>query len=117
MSGFVNESFQGDENKEDGVDVKKEKLDLKKEVKSEPVDSKPDPAALAAAAAAAAKIKELKNAEAELIRDLKAQLKYNFFVVRFWQQSKLMWCSFGSQESSQRPARNETAPRHVQRRR
>lgn len=50
-------------------------MELKKEIKSEPVDCKPDPAAVAAAAAAAAKIKELKNAEAELIRDLKAQLK------------------------------------------
>jgi len=65
----------GDEGKEDGVDVKKEKFDLKKEIKSEPVETKPDPAAVAAAAAAAAKIKELKNAEAELMRDLKAQLK------------------------------------------
>ena len=40
------------------------------------METKPDPAAVAAAAAAAAKIKELKNAEAELMRDLKAQLKY-----------------------------------------
>ena len=55
--------------------MKKEKVDLKKEVKTEPLDTKPDAAAIAAAAAAAAKIKELKNAEAELLRDLKAQLK------------------------------------------
>merc|ERR1712071_727966 len=69
------EEAMGDESKDEGVDVKKEKVDLKKEVKTEPLDTKPDAAAIAAAAAAAAKIKELKNAEAELLRDLKAQLK------------------------------------------
>jgi len=69
------EEAMGEESKDEGVDVKKEKVDLKKEVKTEPLDTKPDAAAIAAAAAAAAKIKELKNAEAELLRDLKAQLK------------------------------------------
>lgn len=61
-----------DEMKDDLTDIKKEKTDIKKE----PSETKPDPAILAAAAAAAAKIKEQKNAEAEVVRDLKAQLKY-----------------------------------------
>lgn len=57
-----------DDSKDDG-DIKKEKCDIKKDLS----DTKPDPAVLAAAAA---KIKEQKNAEAEVVRDLKAQLKY-----------------------------------------
>ncbi|KAK4018412.1 E3 ubiquitin-protein ligase Bre1-like isoform X2 [Daphnia magna] len=56
-----------DDSKDDG-DIKKEKCDIKKDLS----DTKPDPAVLAAAAA---KIKEQKNAEAEVVRDLKAQLK------------------------------------------
>lgn len=43
---------------------------IKKEVKQEP-DTKPDLAALALA-----RSKEQKNADSEIIRDLKAQLKY-----------------------------------------
>ncbi|XP_046446398.1 E3 ubiquitin-protein ligase Bre1-like isoform X1 [Daphnia pulex] len=60
-----------EDTKDDLGDIKKEKSDVKKE----PSETKPDPAVLAAAAAAAAKIKEQKNAEAEVVRDLKAQLK------------------------------------------
>lgn len=60
-----------DDVKEDSTDAKKEKSEVKKESS----ETKPDPAVLAAAAANAAKIKELKNAEAELVRDMKAQLK------------------------------------------
>lgn len=63
-----------DDVKEDPTDAKKEKPEVKKESS----ETKPDPAVLAAAAANAAKIKELKNAEAELVRDMKAQLKYVF---------------------------------------
>ena len=59
-----------DEMKEETGDVKKEKLDIKKE----PSETKPSDAMLASAANAA-KIKEQKNAETEVIRDLKAQLK------------------------------------------
>ncbi|XP_057375993.1 E3 ubiquitin-protein ligase Bre1-like isoform X1 [Daphnia carinata] len=57
-----------DDIKDDIGDIKKEKCDIKKDLS----DTKPDPAVLAAAAA---KIKEQKNAEAEVVRDLKAQLK------------------------------------------
>ena len=57
--------------KEDSTDPKKEKSEIKKESP----EAKPDPAVLAAAAANAAKIKEQKNAEAELVREMKAQLK------------------------------------------
>lgn len=57
-----------DDSKDDVGDIKKEKCDIKKDLS----DTKPDPAVLAAAAA---KIKEQKNAEAEVVRDLKAQLK------------------------------------------
>ena len=48
--------------------VKEEKVEVKKEA----AEVKPDPAVLAAAAA---KLKEQKLAEAEVLRDLKAQLK------------------------------------------
>lgn len=57
-----------DEGKDDGTEVKKEKSEIKKEA----VDVKPDAAALAAVVA---KAKDQKNADSEIIRDLKAQLK------------------------------------------
>lgn len=60
-----------DESKDDGAEIKKEKSDMKKETP----DVKPDAAALAAAVA---KAKDQKNADSEIIRDLKAQLKYEF---------------------------------------
>lgn len=77
------DSVAEDSNKDESssADVKKEKCDSKKEVKAESnAETKPDPAVLAAAAANAAKIKEQKNAEAEVLRDLKAQLKYLFLL-------------------------------------
>ena len=73
------DSMADDSNKDEASTadgVKKEKPDSKKDVKTESnAETKPDPAVLATAAANAAKIKEQKNAEAEVLRDLKAQLK------------------------------------------
>ena len=106
-----------DSNKDESssADVKKEKCDSKKEVKAESnAETKPDPAVLAAAAANAAKIKEQKNAEAEVLRDLKAQLKY-LFLLHFQKWICFNNFVFNLQESSQRPAWDEIVAGHVQR--